>query len=538
MQNIESSLPNRQMRIQAATITLSLIVVCFAIYSSTMNGYFLADDFGYVQLYYRQNLSALTTILASDWSQGIWGFQLQEMRPVIALSYIWDSWLWGVNPFGYHFTNALIHALNALLVYLLANKLARIKPAGALVAAGLFALHPVHAEAVSWIAGRTDLISTFFYLSGLLAFGLYRARGQARFWIISLVLYLLGLFSKEIVVSFPLLAIAYDLCYGRLATVKSRIQWLSPHLANLALLAGYLWLRQRAFGSSLGIGDQALRPMLAELYQRQAYYLRSLSSLDALFPERSELWILVLASLLLLPLGLSLIQRGFRQKAKSALADLYQPVTYFGLLWYLISIAPLARTTYISSRHLYFASAGVCVVVSCMLIRLAPKSIFIITSLLLLIVSGQWLNQANKSWRKAGQLSTRMHEEIHSLLKDAPAGHGLILNLPGNLDRAWFWAWASPYVFRHPFSPARLGDRYKILESPAIYCCDWTSQRLPLVRQLLEQPVDSYLLFIGANGHLVKKSIPKERLRTRLSEILAGADWNSTWMAEATAASP
>jgi protein O-mannosyl-transferase len=524
---------------QTATIAALLFSICFALYSSTINGYFLADDFGYVQLYYRQNFSVLATILASDWSQGIWGFNLPEMRPVIALSYLWDSWLWGINPFGYHFTNVLIHALNALLVYLLANQLARIKPEGAITAATLFAMHPVHAEAVSWIAGRTDLISTFFYLSGLIAFGFYRMRGQTRYWLISLALYLLGMFSKEIVVSFPLMVLVYDICYGRQATVRSRTQWWAPHLTNLALLAGYFWLRQRAFGSSLGGGEVALRPMLAELYQRQIYYLSSLFPLEARLLERySKVWILVLASLLILVLGLRLFNRGFRNQAGSAIAFLYLLVIYFGLVWYLISMAPLVRTTYISSRHLYFASAGICIVVGCMLVRLLPKTLFVIASLLLVVAYGHLLHKENKSWRKAGQLSTRMHNEIHSLLKDTPAGNGLIINLPGNMDKAWFWAWASPFVFRQPFSPAQLDEHFQILESPAIYCCDWSRHRLPLARQLLERPVDSHIFFIGADDQLVKKKIPQDQLRARLSEILAGADWNKIWMGEATANSP
>ena len=50
------------------------------------------------------------------------------------------------------------------------------------------------------------------------------------------------------------------------------MQWWAPHLTNLAILAGYLWLRQQAFGSLLGGGDMALRPMLAEMYQWQIYY--------------------------------------------------------------------------------------------------------------------------------------------------------------------------------------------------------------------------------------------------------------------------
>jgi hypothetical protein len=316
------------------------------------------------------------------------------------------------------------------------------------------------------------------------------------------------------------------------------MRWWAPHLINLALLAGYLWLRQRAFGASLGDGDMSLRPMLAEMYQRQIYYLSSLFPLGALlFKQLSKVWILILASLFSLGLGLGLIHRGFRKQVWSALADLYLPLTYFGLLWYLIAMTPLART-YFSTRHLYLASAGACVAIGWMLIRLAPKPIFITAALLLAAVYGHWLHQANRPLHENGQLSARLQDEITLLLKDVPDGGGLIFDLPGRKNKAWFWAWASPFVFRQPFSAAQLEARYQMLESPDIYCCAWDHNRLPFVRQLHEHPVDSYLFFLGADGHLVKKKIPQERLRARLSEMLAGANWYKVWRKEATDASP
>jgi hypothetical protein len=131
-----------------------------------------------------------------------------------------------------------------------------------------------------------------------------------------------------------------------------------------------------------------------------------------------------------------------------------------------------------------------------------------------------------------------MCDEIPSLLKDAPADSGLIFYLPGHIGKAWVWAWASPFVFRQPFSNAQLDERYRILESPGLYCCAWDQYRLPLMRQLIEQPKDSYLFFVGAGNRLVKKKVPQERLRARLSEILAGANWDKTWQAEINIASP
>jgi tetratricopeptide (TPR) repeat protein len=111
---------------------------------------------------------------------------LGYFRPVIVLSYVIDAWFWSaietwpageplrpeklgferLDPVGFHLTNLLFHSLNALLVFLIARSLTRRFPVA--LAAGLFhAAHPVHAESVAWIAGRTDVIAATFFLLAL-----------------------------------------------------------------------------------------------------------------------------------------------------------------------------------------------------------------------------------------------------------------------------------------------------------------------------------------------------------------------------------
>jgi tetratricopeptide (TPR) repeat protein len=90
-------------------------------------------------------------------------------RPVMFLSLALDYRIWGFNPAGFHLTNLLLHALNVLLVYLLALRVTK----GGLwapLAGLLFALHPVHCEAVASMLGRSDLLVTAISLLGLLLF--------------------------------------------------------------------------------------------------------------------------------------------------------------------------------------------------------------------------------------------------------------------------------------------------------------------------------------------------------------------------------
>ena len=82
-------------------------------------------------------------------------------RPVTTLSYVLDYWIWGLQPFGYHLTNVLLHASCSVWVGLILMRL-EFDSGPAILAALLFAVHPIHTESVAWISGRTDLLAFFF----------------------------------------------------------------------------------------------------------------------------------------------------------------------------------------------------------------------------------------------------------------------------------------------------------------------------------------------------------------------------------------
>ena len=101
--------------------------------------------------------------------QRIW-FQIgatPQYYPFVHSSFWIEYHLWGLNPFGYHLVNIFLHALNAILVWLL---LRRLEVRGAWLAAAIFALHPVHVESVAWVTERKNVLSGIFYLSAALAY--------------------------------------------------------------------------------------------------------------------------------------------------------------------------------------------------------------------------------------------------------------------------------------------------------------------------------------------------------------------------------
>jgi Flp pilus assembly protein TadD len=141
--------------------------------------------------------------------------------PVTWLTFALDHAVWGMNPFGYHLTNVVLHGLNAGLFFLTAMQLlgrattwsaARLRMAG-VIATLFFAVHPLRAESVAWVTERRDVLSGFFFLLSVLGYLKAEARaGRARRLLLagSLAAFALALLSKSIVMGLPLVLLALD----------------------------------------------------------------------------------------------------------------------------------------------------------------------------------------------------------------------------------------------------------------------------------------------------------------------------------------
>src|SRR5215469_675534 len=116
-----------------------------------------------------------------SWREIRWAFgtiQLGHYIPLTWLSFSLDYALWGLNPFGYHLTNLLLHVTTALLLYALARRLLRLSISftelgsivGGGVAALFFAIHPLRVESVAWVTERRDVLSGFFSFASLLLY--------------------------------------------------------------------------------------------------------------------------------------------------------------------------------------------------------------------------------------------------------------------------------------------------------------------------------------------------------------------------------
>ena len=167
---------------------------------------------------------------------------LGHWMPLTWLSLAVDWTIWGLNPFGYHLTSLGLHAISAVLVFVLARRLfAMTAPhlgptpptVGAAVAALLFAVHPLRVESVAWITERRDVLAGVFFLGAVLAYlsrwtpdGTPRPRPRLRYLAV-LALFAAALLSKAMSVSLPVVLLILDVYPLRRLSPNPR-DWLRP----------------------------------------------------------------------------------------------------------------------------------------------------------------------------------------------------------------------------------------------------------------------------------------------------------------------
>ena len=155
-------------------------------------------------------------------------------RPLTVFSYLVEYSIGGINPALYHLDNILLHFLCSVLVYLIVRKISD-NEQGSVIAALLFAVHPVHVEAVANVSGRSEILAFLFTIAGLYTF--ISPPRRVPWYAISPPLLLLGLLAKESAVVLPLLVLAYILVFERAGRGKD-LKSVALSIAPYALVAG------------------------------------------------------------------------------------------------------------------------------------------------------------------------------------------------------------------------------------------------------------------------------------------------------------
>ena len=201
---------DRDLMIRA--VCLGLVVITLGLYwqvkSFEFNNY---DDAPYITE--NPNVQQGLTAASIKWAftTGYFG----TWHPLTWLSHLLDVQMYGLNAGSHHFTSVLIHTASAVLLFLLVLRWTdKIWPSA--FVAGLFAWHPMHVESVAWVAERKDVLSALFWMLTLFAYTKYangfKVSGSKFkvYYVLALILFALGLMSKPMLVSLPLILLLLD----------------------------------------------------------------------------------------------------------------------------------------------------------------------------------------------------------------------------------------------------------------------------------------------------------------------------------------
>src|SRR5262245_53836232 len=225
-----------------------LLVICAVLpFANSLLNEFVYDDNGQIlkNPYIRSFQYLPKIVLKSVWE--FTGMPARYYRPVMTFGYLLCYKAFGFWPAGFHLVNVILHAVVVCLIFFLTRRLFgdRVMAFGA---AAIFALHPIHTEAVDWIAAVTDLELTCFYL---LTFWLYLVPEGRRFgwprWAM-LGSFALALLSKEQAATLPILATIFEHFYREDRLKTSWARKFGRYFPLWLLLAGYIPLRRISLG--------------------------------------------------------------------------------------------------------------------------------------------------------------------------------------------------------------------------------------------------------------------------------------------------
>jgi protein O-mannosyl-transferase len=198
--------PSASRETRVVALCLLLVAATLAFYNPIIHNQFIDfDDSSYILKNF-QIQGGLT------WATVKWSFTTfreGNWHPLTWLSHALDYQVFRLNPAGHHYTNLLLHAANAVLLFLLLRQATGVTWPSLIVGA-LFALHPVNVESVAWAAERKNVLSMLFFLLALHAYDRYARTGRRYLYLLVNIFFTLGLMAKPQIVTLPFVLLLWD----------------------------------------------------------------------------------------------------------------------------------------------------------------------------------------------------------------------------------------------------------------------------------------------------------------------------------------
>jgi tetratricopeptide (TPR) repeat protein len=355
-----------------AAVCSVLAAITFAVFGQTVRfGFVNYDDISYVY-------DNPVVVRGLTWHGLVWVFTHAECRfyhPLTMLSLMADHQFYGLQAGGYHLTNVLLHTGSVILLFLVLRQMTGALWRSAFVSV-VFAIHPLRAESVAWVAERKDVLGAFFFMVTLCAYARYVSRPDSRGrYLMVAGAFALALLSKPTVVTLPFVLLLLD--YWPLRRFE---------MSGPADSSGYFGIPRRFIMEKiplllLAAGACAIAVVAARKFIHPPVRLSMLSRMGNMlvyytiylgkifWPERLAVpypfppnglppWEITLAGMLLA--GLSLL--AWRERGR-------RPWLLMGWLWYLGMLVPMIGLTPVGAfpladRYTYLAQIGICLAVT------------------------------------------------------------------------------------------------------------------------------------------------------------------------------
>jgi tetratricopeptide (TPR) repeat protein len=353
---------------KASGICALLVVLVFTVFGRTIgHGFVNYDDDECV--YENPTVSKGLTLEGAGWA--FTHAQIGHWDPLTTLTQMVDCQLYGIRPWGHHLTNVLLHAVAAVLLFVVLLEMTdALWPSG--FVAALWAVHPLRMESVAWVTERKDVLSGVFFMLTLLAYSFYARRPESklRYAMVGAVFFL-GLMSKSMLVTLPFVLLLLDFwplqrLENGLGTAGGRGTWLIVEKLPLLLLSILFAVVQikADSGGLAGKENMSLIQRAGNAVVSYVVYLKQMVlplDLAVLYPHpHGNLpgWEVTLAMVVLVVLSAVVISRSREQ-----------PWLATGWLWYLGMLVPVIGIVQSgelahADRYTYLPMIGVCIAVT------------------------------------------------------------------------------------------------------------------------------------------------------------------------------
>jgi tetratricopeptide (TPR) repeat protein len=429
---------------------IAVVVVALVVYANALrNGLVLDDRWVLLDNPLVTRLDGIWRAFAAPYWPAIQ--QAGQYRPLVVGSFAADWAISGGDPRWFHFVNLIWHALASLMVWALLRRL--ISPAGALAGALLFAVHPVHVEAVANVVGRSECMATVFVIGALLL----HDRANA----IAALLFALALASKESAIVFLGLAVAWDLLLrGEVRAEIWKRRWLYAGYAVVVVVyAGTLAMVFR--GSALVVPAStwygaSTAERLLTVASVIPHYVRLLVvpiELSADYNPR----VITLAQHLTAPVltGIALL---IVLLISAFVAWRRSRMTLFGLAWIGIALSPVSNVLFASGivlaeRTLYLPSVGFALLAGLLLEHSARRRMNLALAAGVVVLAAMATRSWTRTpvWKDNRTLVLKTIEDHNESYKVHQQAGGILLQLRDTAGSTKEYAIAASLFNRDPY---------------------------------------------------------------------------------------